>query len=653
MERHSISSWSQEMQPPKVREAKTAIQKPLCRLCECPTSDGHVLASQVDRFKLRKWAMKIMNLTERDENLPEVVKEDDLICYFCIWQAEIGDESGDEAVAWWPKNLDLEENARVLRENYSVGEVEQCWVQLEEVVDLAKYEKEIPKKRSGECFYCGKRYCNLRQHVKLMHKKAIKCGIRGCTAYFNTEKDKKRHMQHHLHEKYNETCGSKNFWCKFCEILTFYSKVTSWRQHMNYKHPELVACTHYGCKEYFKSKSEMIQHINSCHKQAINRYLFHCKYCEYFTTLKDSLRKHEEAKHMPKMFKCDLCDASFGSKDRMQLRRRQGKPAIQKPLCRLCECPTADGHVLASQVDRFKLRNWAMKVMNLTERDENLPEVVEEDALICYFCIWQAEFGDESGDEAVAWWPKNLDLEENAKVLRENYSVGDVEQCWVQLEEVDLAKYEKEIPTTWKPMSGVCFYCGKRYNRLMYHVKLMHKEAIKCGIRGCTTFFHTEEEKEQHMQRHLHKKRDQPCESKNFRCKFCEDGNLSLRSEVMKLGAKERKTAIQKPLCRLCECPTSDGHVLASQVDRFKLRKWAMKVMNLTERDQNLPDVVEKDALICYFCIWQAEFGDESGDEAVAWWPKNLDLEENAKVLRENYSSWRCRAVLGAVGRGR
>ncbi|XP_065346548.1 zinc finger protein OZF-like [Cloeon dipterum] len=140
-----------------------------------------------------------------------------------------------------------------------------------------------------------------------------------------------------------------------------------------------------------------------------------------------------------------------------------------------------------------------MEVMNVTEEDENLPEVVEEEALICYFCIWQAEFGDESGDEAVAWWPKNLDLEENARVL-----LGDVEQCWVQLDEIDLAKYEKEIPKKRKYGSSVCLYCGNRYDRLMEHVKRMHKEAIKCGIRGCTTYFQTEEEKEQHMQHVFH-----------------------------------------------------------------------------------------------------------------------------------------------------
>ncbi|XP_065346057.1 zinc finger protein 808-like isoform X3 [Cloeon dipterum] len=294
------------------KEGKTPIQKPLCRLCECPTSDGHVLASQVDRIKLRKWAMEVMNLTEGDENLPEVVGEDDLICYFCIWQAEFGDESGDEAVAWWPKNLDLEENAKVLRENYSIGEVEQCWVQLDEI-DLAEYEKEIPKKKkrvSGVCFYCGNSFNHLLHHVRNVHKEAIKCGIRGCATYFHTQEEKERHMQGDLH-KPRERMKIR---CKYCEIIKLYSSVESWRKHMNRDHPELpVACAHYGCNEYFKSKSEMILHFNS-HKRALNQDLFECKHCEYFATSDSNLRRHEEAKHMPKIFKCDRCDAKFGSK---------------------------------------------------------------------------------------------------------------------------------------------------------------------------------------------------------------------------------------------------------------------------------------------------------------------------------------------------
>ncbi|XP_065345453.1 zinc finger protein 11-like [Cloeon dipterum] len=303
-----------EMQP---REGKTPIQKPLCRLCECPTSDGHVLASQVDRLKLRKWAMEVMNLTEEDENLPDVVEEDALICYFCIWQAEFGDESGDEAVAWWPKNLDLEENAKVLRENYSIGEVEQCWVQLEEV-DLAEYEKEIPKKKkcvSGVCIYCGKSYNHLMNHVNYMHKKAIKCGIRGCVTYFHTEEEKEQHMQQVSHEKQNKPQESRKIRCKYCETVLFLSSSSNLKKHMFRKHPEFpVVCTRPGCNEYFKTKSEMMNHFNSSHKQAVNQDLYLCKHCEYFTPMKYRLREHEEARHMPKIFKCGSCDAKFGAK---------------------------------------------------------------------------------------------------------------------------------------------------------------------------------------------------------------------------------------------------------------------------------------------------------------------------------------------------
>ncbi|XP_065347053.1 zinc finger protein 429-like [Cloeon dipterum] len=308
---------SQEMQPPTGKKGKPPIQKPLCRLCECPTSDGHVRASQVDRIKLRTWAMKVLDLRARDGNLPMLIGEDHLICYFCIWQAEFDDESGDDSLAWWPKNLDLAENAKILRENYSAGEVDQCWVQLEEV-DLDKQTEEIPKKRKrrvgGVCIYCGNRYNQLMEHVKLMHKKAIKCGFYGCTTYFHTEKEKEQHMQEDIYAKHFKRRERRNVRCKFCKNVKFSRSLEVLRAHMNRFHPELVACTRVGCKEYFKSKSEMIQHIISSHKRAINQDHFKCMQCEYFTTVKCNLKKHVESKHMPKTFKCDSCDAKFGSK---------------------------------------------------------------------------------------------------------------------------------------------------------------------------------------------------------------------------------------------------------------------------------------------------------------------------------------------------
>ncbi|XP_065345459.1 zinc finger protein OZF-like [Cloeon dipterum] len=295
---------------------KQPIQKPLCHLCECPTSDGHVLASQVDRIKLRKWAMKVMNLTEEDENLPEVFEKDDLICYFCIWLAEQECDTADESEAWWPKNLDyLDKNAKVLRENFRAYEVDQCWVQLEKI-DVAKYQGATPLKRKagrGTCLYCGKTYNQLVEHVKKKHSGGIKCGVWGCSTYFHTEEEKERHMQEDFHEKRDKPQKCVEVRCKFCKQAVFTS-VTAWKHHITRKHPKLVACMHKGCNEFFKSKPEMIRHVNSLHKRGTNRDIFQCEHCEYYTKNECNLQRHEEAIHMPKLFKCDTCDSTFGSK---------------------------------------------------------------------------------------------------------------------------------------------------------------------------------------------------------------------------------------------------------------------------------------------------------------------------------------------------
>ncbi|CAB3381152.1 Hypothetical predicted protein [Cloeon dipterum] len=157
--------------------------------------------------------------------------------------------------------------------------------------------------------------------------------------------------------------------------------------------------------------------------------------------------------------------------------------SIQKELCLICERPTAEGAVSAVQVDREKLQEWFLNVCG-----QEMAEEVDDDDLICYFCLWHAEFQlrfEEMADEALVWW--NLDLDEAAKELRKNYFEGKLEQCWVQLEKIELPKnadgeegqiVEAEIqPRRWK-----CIYCGKGYkysNVLSKHMKKMHKEAIR------------------------------------------------------------------------------------------------------------------------------------------------------------------------------
>ncbi|CAB3386225.1 Hypothetical predicted protein [Cloeon dipterum] len=160
--------------------------------------------------------------------------------------------------------------------------------------------------------------------------------------------------------------------------------------------------------------------------------------------------------------------------------------SIQKALCLICERPTADGAVLAVHVDKEKLQTWFLNVCG-----HELAEEIDEDDLICYFCLWHAEFQwkfDDMADENLVWW--NLDLDDAARELRKNYFEGNLEQCWVQLEKIELPQNtdgeEKRIveagirPRQWK-----CIYCGKRfkYSRtLSEHVKKMHKEAIRSNM---------------------------------------------------------------------------------------------------------------------------------------------------------------------------
>ncbi|CAB3381143.1 Hypothetical predicted protein [Cloeon dipterum] len=159
--------------------------------------------------------------------------------------------------------------------------------------------------------------------------------------------------------------------------------------------------------------------------------------------------------------------------------------SLQKTLCLICECPTADGAVLAVNVDKEKLNNWFLNVCG-----NELAEEIEDEDTICYFCAWQAEFQlrfEEMVDEDLVCW--NLELDDAAKELRKNYFEGKLEQCWVQLEKIELPKNaDREegqiVEVETRPRRWNCIYCGKRYKYtrdLSTHMKKRHKEAIRCS----------------------------------------------------------------------------------------------------------------------------------------------------------------------------
>jgi len=57
-------------------------------------------------------------------------------------------------------------------------------------------------------------------------------------------------------------------------------------------------------------------------------------------------------------------------------------------------------------------------------------------------------------------------------------------------------------------------------------------------------------------------------------------------------------------LCRLCECPVSDGGVRVDQLDAAKLSEWWLRKIGT----DFLPEESEVKEIICNFCIWDARY---------------------------------------------
>jgi len=55
----------------------------LCRICECPVSDGGVRVDQLDAAKLSEWWLCKIGT----DFIPEESEIEEIICNFCIWDA--------------------------------------------------------------------------------------------------------------------------------------------------------------------------------------------------------------------------------------------------------------------------------------------------------------------------------------------------------------------------------------------------------------------------------------------------------------------------------------------------------------------------------------------------------------------------------------
>ncbi|CAB3381156.1 Hypothetical predicted protein [Cloeon dipterum] len=426
-----------------------SFQRALCSICERPTADGAVLAVHVGKEKLQTWFLNVGG-----HELAEEILDDDLICYFCLWHAEfLGKFNGisDADLVWWPRNSGYsDEAAKKLRNYYFEGKLEQCWVQLEKIElpqsdgeGTQNAEAEIQPRRC-KCIYCGKTYKyshHLSGHVKEMHKDAIRCS--GGLSEMSHQKalclicelptadgalpavhvDKSKLQTWFLNvsgQELAEEIEDDDLICYFClwhaEFLWKFNGMSDedlvwWNLDLDEAAKELR-------KHYFEGSIEQcwvpLEELDLPESEK-----------EENEKVEVESESETQSNICPEKQKCLYCGSGALS-----------EMSIQKALCLICELPTADGAVLAVHVDKEKLKTWFFNVCG-----HEFAEEIEDDDKICYFCTWQAEFQwkfDEMADENLVWW--NLELDDAARELRKKYFEGKLEQCWVQLEKIELPK---------------------------------------------------------------------------------------------------------------------------------------------------------------------------------------------------------------------
>ncbi|CAB3381589.1 Hypothetical predicted protein [Cloeon dipterum] len=430
-----------------------SFQKALCIICECPTADGAIFAVHVDKEKLQEWFLNVCG-----HELAEEIEDEDKICYFCAWQAEFlwkYDGMEDDDLVWWPRNLDFDDAAKELRKYYFEGIVEHCWVQLEEV-NVPESEEDETEKEEMEsesethsnilsekkiCLYCGKLF-KFSQHLS---QHSFKCKRGG------KESEKISNM---LKSTWLDNVDTRRLLIEAGAVVTTLTdRFGAMALHYAALNPvhgkELV--DFFDSKGLYEKKTDK-RGLLPLHQTFRVKNVEAAK--ELLQRRRDE-RKHRDLLHSS-VFEFAKHDASLPPAT-FPLPFRSGdlsEMSLQKELCLICDCPTADGAIFAVHVDKEKLQEWFLKVCG-----HELAEKVEDDDKICYFCAWQAEFlwkFDGMVDEDLVWWPRNLDFDDAAKELRKYYFEGIVEQCCVQLEEVDLPESEEDETDKEKALCLIC-----------------------------------------------------------------------------------------------------------------------------------------------------------------------------------------------------
>ncbi|XP_059476583.1 PR domain zinc finger protein 5-like [Neocloeon triangulifer] len=333
----------------------------LCRLCEKPAADGGYRAAELDKEKLAEWCLNYLGTT-----LAKEVKDDDLFCYFCIWDARILYENDTRIVngcnnqinyckiKWWPEQ-ETGKSANDLFQNYKAGNVQQCWVSLKQAKDQKRIRSyNTGKKDSTEifrtCCYCGKDIPakSWKTHMKKKHADiSIRCNFSSmCCMYFHNVEERDAHVKEIHFKPKNEVLYD----CMYCPLKQL--KVWTYKKHLKSKHRDVaIRCSFRWCHRYFKSRDDMNAHLETYHKSREENKKFKCSFCNYKAHSRPAVAQHEFKNHKKgeKNFKCSNCAEKFSCK----MSRKQHMYSAHI----LRACPACDLQIQASKFNQHFKKN--------------------------------------------------------------------------------------------------------------------------------------------------------------------------------------------------------------------------------------------------------------------------------------------------------
>jgi len=302
-----------------------------------------------------------------------------------------------------------------------------------------------------------------------------------CEISFSNQEDKNQH----------NAIFHRKFQCIYCSECKLFASFNGLDYHIKNQHQaEKIQCKfNYRCTIYFKTEEDKQKHIVKVHQSETK-----CVYCK--KTI-NNLSRHVRKLHGNEAIKCNFhqaCPTYFLSiEEREKHILEDHKTGATRKFCIYCkkmfQCLAK--HIRSHHKSEAIKCNYNKKCgfyfRTEQERRKHIEKVHEKNTgklMKCIYCQRTTSY-----------------LSRHVRIHHEQEAI----QCNLNCTTYFLSQEDKQkhISQVHKKKNTVkCIYCEKMLrDKQWQHMKICHKDvAIKCNFSiKCPTYFHTEEERDQHV----------------------------------------------------------------------------------------------------------------------------------------------------------